>query len=65
MTPLMELTVSVMQQTIAPEAYAYCIILSVQEHQDTVSDLLMHTFRDAHLCLVLDASFSLTDAAMH
>ena len=58
----MKLGVSMTQQMIAPKAY--CINLSVQEHKDIVSHLLEHTFRNAHLCLLLDASFSLTDAAM-
>ena len=60
--PLMELRVSVKQDFIAPGAS--CISLSVQEHQDIVSDLLMHVFCHAYLCLLLDASFTLTDAAM-
>ena len=60
--PLMKLRVSVKQDQIAHGAS--CISLSVQEHQDIISDLLMRIFRNAYVCLWLDASFSLTDAAM-
>ena len=57
--PLMKLRVSVKQDQTAHGAS--CISLSVQEHQDIISDLLMRIFCNAYLCLWLDASFSLTE----